>query len=56
MDLLEYSASECEPEDDLSESAISSCREQENKTIEARTDQSTENVSEVDHYTDTYNY
>ena len=48
-DLLEYSASESEPEDDLSaESAISSCGEQEDNT--RRTDQSTENVSEVDHH------
>ena len=48
-DLLEYSASESEPEDDLSvESAISSCGEQEHNT--RRTDQSTENVSEVDHH------
>ena len=50
MDLLEHSASESDPEDDLSKSAISSCGEQEYDIISA--DQTTEcagteKVSEV---------
>ena len=49
MDLLEYSASESDPEDDLSKSAISSCGEQEYDISADQTTEcaGTEKVSEV---------
>ena len=47
--MLEYSESESEQADNLSaKSAISSCREQEDKTRQM--DQSSENISQVNHH------